>query len=126
MTSAVGWLWTLPTCPRQPLSGDRQNLWDAIDNPAGDAAIARRAEDARHRQAQEAAESEAQRPVCTGCGSKFTDGPVEGQCRRRLGPRGQPPHLCDDCKTRAFEAERQAEQAERERQEQERQEAEAA
>jgi hypothetical protein len=50
-------------------SGDRQNLWDAIDNLAGDAAIARRAEDARHRQAQEAAESEAQRPVCTGCGS---------------------------------------------------------
>ncbi|MFI7298917.1 hypothetical protein [Streptomyces sp. NPDC050121] len=53
-------------------SGDRQNLWDAIDNPAGDAAIARRAEDTRHRQAQ-AAESEARRPVCTGCGTKFTD-----------------------------------------------------
>ncbi|GAA3802102.1 hypothetical protein ACFS5L_40380 [Streptomyces phyllanthi] len=32
------------------------------------------------------------------------------------------PHLCDDCKSRALEAERQAEQAERERQEQERQE----
>ncbi|WP_405764371.1 hypothetical protein [Streptomyces sp. NBC_01538] len=36
------------------------------------------------------------------------------------------PHLCDDCKTRAVEAERQAEQAEHERQEQERQEAETA
>ncbi|MEU9632593.1 hypothetical protein AB0D89_38300 [Streptomyces luteogriseus] len=36
------------------------------------------------------------------------------------------PHLCDDRKARALEAERQAEQAERERQEQERQGAEAA
>ncbi|MEU0222122.1 hypothetical protein ABZ281_47110 [Streptomyces sp. NPDC006265] len=39
-----------------------------------------------------------------------------------MGPRGQPPHLCDDCKARALEAERQTEQAERERQEQEHQE----
>jgi hypothetical protein len=126
MTSAVGWLWTLPTCPRQPLSGDRQNLWDANDNPAGDAAIARRAEDARHRQAQEAAESEAQPPVCTGCGSKFTDDRWKAGVAVDWGRGDSLPHLCDDCRTRAFEAERQAEQAERERQEQERQEAEAA
>ncbi|GAA2931113.1 hypothetical protein GCM10011428_55730 [Streptomyces violaceus] len=36
------------------------------------------------------------------------------------------PHLCDDCRPRALEAERQAEQAERECQEQERQEAQEA
>jgi hypothetical protein len=36
------------------------------------------------------------------------------------------PHMCDDCKTRALQAERQAERAERERQEQEHQVAEAA
>lgn len=50
-------------------------------------------------------------------------------CRHRppcRGPAAPPPHLRDDYKTRAFEAERQAEQSERERQEQERQEAEAA
>ncbi|MFZ4191109.1 hypothetical protein [Streptomyces pseudogriseolus] len=41
---------------------DRQNLWDAIGNPRRDAALARRAEEARRRLAQEAAEREAYWP----------------------------------------------------------------
>ncbi|MFD9433126.1 hypothetical protein [Streptomyces sp. NPDC060002] len=52
---------------------DRQNLFDAIGNPRRDAALARRAEDGRRQVAQEAAEREAQRPVCGDCGTKFTD-----------------------------------------------------
>jgi hypothetical protein len=41
---------------------------------------------------------------------------------RSTGAGDSHPHLCDDCKARSLEAERQEEQAERERQEQERQE----
>ena len=95
-----------------------QNLWDAIGNPRRDAALARRAEDARRRLAQEAAEREAQRPVCADCGTKFTDDRWKASTTVDWG-RGSHPHLCDDCKTRVLEAERQAEQAEHERQEQE-------
>ncbi|WP_078492065.1 replication-relaxation family protein [Streptomyces yerevanensis] len=105
---------------------DDQNLWDAIGNPRRDAALARRAEDARRRQAQEAAEREARRPVCEDCGQKFTDDRWKASIRVDWGRGDSHPHLCDGCKARALEAERQEEQAERERQEQERQEAEAA
>ncbi|MGW7256772.1 hypothetical protein [Streptomyces sp. NPDC054834] len=108
---------------------DRQKLWDAIGNPRRDAALARRAGDARRRLAQEAAEREAQRPVCAACGTKFTeftDDRWKDSIAVDWGRGDSHPHLCDDCKTRALEAERQAEQAERERQEQERQETEAA
>ncbi|CAM5740359.1 hypothetical protein SALBM311S_02689 [Streptomyces alboniger] len=103
---------------------DRQNLFDAIGNPRRDAALARRAEDARRRQAQEAAEREAQRPVRSDCGQKFTDDRWNASTRVDWGRGDSHPHLCGDCKRRALEAERQAEQAERERQEQECQEAE--
>lgn len=104
----------------------RQNIWDAIGNPRRDAALARRTEDARRRQAEEAAEREAQRPVCGDCGQKFTDDRWKASTAVQWDRGDSHPHLCDDCKMRAFEAERQAEQAERERQEQERHEAEAA
>lgn len=104
----------------------RQNLWDAIGNPRRDAALTRRAEEERRRQAQEAAEREAQRPMCTDCGHKFTDDRWKASIAVDWGRGDSHPHLCDDCKMRALEAERKEEQAERDRQEQERQEAEAA
>ncbi|WP_306970207.1 hypothetical protein [Streptomyces afghaniensis] len=103
-------------------SEGRQNLFDAIGNPRRDAVLARRADAARRRQAQEAAEREAQRPVCGDCGTKFTDDRWSASTRVDWGRGDSHPHLCDDCKPRALEAERQAEQAERELQEQERQE----
>lgn len=103
-----------------------QNLWDAIGNPRRDAFLARRAEAGRRQVAQEAAEREAQRPMCGGCGTKFTDDRWKASTTVDWGRGDSHPHLCVDCKARALEAERQAEQAERERQEQERQEAEAA
>lgn len=105
---------------------DRQNLWEAIGNPRRDAALARRAEERRRRQAQEAAEREAQRPVCADCGQKFTDDRWKASIAVDWGRGDSHPHLCDDCKTRALQAERQAERAERERQEQEHQVAQAA
>ncbi|MFD8930890.1 hypothetical protein [Streptomyces mirabilis] len=103
-----------------------QNLWDAIGNPRRDAALTRRAEDARRRQEQEAAEREDQRPVCGDCGQKFTDDRWKASTTVDWGRADSHPHLCDDCKTRALEAERQAEQDKRDRQEPERQEAQAA
>ncbi|WP_328786101.1 replication-relaxation family protein (plasmid) [Streptomyces canus] len=105
-----------------------QNLWDAIGNPRRDAAFARRDEERRHRQAREAAEREAQRPVCADCGQKFTDDRWNASIAVDWGRRDSHPHLCDPCKARALDAERQAKQAEREHQEQEqeRQETEAA
>lgn len=104
---------------------DRQNLWDAIGNPRRDAALARRAEEGRRRQAQEAAEREAQRPVCGDCGQKFTDDRWKASIAVDWGHGDSHPHLCGDCKYQALEAEQKAAQAERERQEQERQEEEA-
>ncbi|MFF9810683.1 hypothetical protein ACF1G5_37275 [Streptomyces coeruleorubidus] len=101
----------------------RQNFWDAIGNPRRDVALARRAEEARLCLAQEAAEREAQRPVCGECGQKFADDRWQAGIAFDWGRGGGHPHLCDDCKARVLEAERPAEQAERERQEQERQEA---
>ncbi|WP_405914505.1 hypothetical protein [Streptomyces sp. NBC_00728] len=89
-----------------------------------DAALARRAEEARRRLAQKAAEREAQRPVCASCGTKFTDDRWKASTTVDWGRGDSHPHLCDDCKTGALEVERQAEQGERDRQEQERQEAE--
>ncbi|GGV91289.1 hypothetical protein [Streptomyces massasporeus] len=60
--------------------------------------------------------------MCADCGSKFTDDRWKASTRVDWGHGDSHPHLCDDCKTRALKADRQAEQAERERQEQERQE----
>ncbi|MFJ8692625.1 hypothetical protein [Streptomyces roseolilacinus] len=65
-----------------------QHLWEAIGNPHRKAADARAREEARVRQeeyrakaeraaqeqaAKKTAEREAHRPVCAGCGAKFTD-----------------------------------------------------
>ncbi|WP_221355414.1 replication-relaxation family protein [Streptomyces beigongshangae] len=104
----------------------RQNLWEAIGNPRKDAFLARRSEDARRRQAQEAAEREAQRPVCGDCGQKFTDDRWKASTAVEWDHGDSHPHLCDDCKYRALEAEQQARVDERECQEQEHQEQEAA
>jgi DNA-directed RNA polymerase subunit RPC12/RpoP len=57
--------------------------------------------------------------VCSDCGSKFTDDRWKASIAVDWGRGDSRPHLCDDCKARALEAERQAEQAERGRQEQE-------
>jgi hypothetical protein len=64
--------------------------------------------------------------VCGDCGSKFTDDRWQASTTLDWGRGDSHPHLCDDCKARALEAERKAGQAERERQEQERLETEAA
>jgi hypothetical protein len=105
---------------------DRQSLWDAIGNPRRDAALVRRDEEARRRLAQEIAEREAQRPACADCGSKFTDDRWKASIAVDWGCGDSHPHLCDDCKARALEVGRQAEQAERECQEREHQEEEVA
>ncbi|MEV5283530.1 hypothetical protein [Streptomyces sp. NPDC052811] len=79
---------------------DRQNLWEAIGNPRRDAALARRAEERRRRQAQEAAGREAQRPVCTDCGQKFTDDRWKASIAVDWGRRDSHPHVCHDCKAK--------------------------
>ncbi|MDX5562725.1 hypothetical protein PYK79_03590 [Streptomyces sp. ID05-04B] len=51
-----------------------RTLGEALDNPDGDRLYAVQWEQARQRQAErEAAQREAQRPVCARCGAKFTD-----------------------------------------------------
>ncbi|MEV7737823.1 hypothetical protein AB0O75_38115 [Streptomyces sp. NPDC088921] len=64
--------------------------------------------------------------MCADCGQKFTDDRWNASIAVDWGRRDSHPYLCDDCKTRALDAERHAAQGERERQEHERQEAEAA
>ncbi|MGW7824901.1 hypothetical protein ACWGLF_44360 [Streptomyces puniciscabiei] len=59
---------------------------------------------------QQRAEREARRPVCAGCGARFTDERWKAVEPAGWGtPRDTHPHLCDDCKRRAITAERQAE-----------------
>ncbi|MEJ8640233.1 zeta toxin family protein [Streptomyces sp. MS1.HAVA.3] len=93
---------------------------EAIGNPRRDAADAREQDEARVRQAEykaqvqraaqekaaaKAAEREARRPVCTGCGTKFTDERWEAtQATDWDTPRGSHPALCDACKQRAVAA----------------------
>ncbi|MDX2629781.1 replication-relaxation family protein [Streptomyces scabiei] len=103
-----------------------QPLREAIGNPRREVADARAREAARIREeefqaqarraaqeqaAKQAAEREARRPVCTGCGTKFTDErweAVQGQTKDWGAPKDSHPHLCDDCKQRAVAAERHA------------------
>ncbi|MFD5072123.1 hypothetical protein ACIOEZ_17120 [Streptomyces sp. NPDC087866] len=69
-------------------------------------------EELRRIAAEHRAEREARRPVCAGCGTRFTD--ERWKAIEPAGwdaPREIHPHLCDDCKQRAITAERQAEQA---------------
>ncbi|MFJ3513118.1 replication-relaxation family protein [Streptomyces luteogriseus] len=103
-----------------------QPLREAIGNPRREVADARAREAARIREeefqaqarraaqeqaAKQAAEREARRPVCTGCGAKFTDErweAAQGQAKDWGAPKDSHPHLCDDCKQRAVAAERHA------------------
>ncbi|MFE3995144.1 replication-relaxation family protein [Streptomyces goshikiensis] len=94
-----------------------QPLLEAIGNPRFEAAQAREAEEAKahaaayqeqvRRAAQEqaakqAAEREARRPVCTGCGTKFTDARWEAvQPKGWDATKDSHPQLCDSCKQTA-------------------------
>ncbi|MFE3907273.1 hypothetical protein ACFXPY_45425 [Streptomyces sp. NPDC059153] len=100
-----------------------QPLRDAIGNPRREAADARAREEAKVRQdeyraqvrraareqaAKKEAEREARRPVCTGCGARFTDERWEAAHATDWGaPKDTHPHLCDHCKQRAVAAEGQ-------------------
>jgi hypothetical protein len=107
----------------------KQTLLEAIGNPRREAADARQRaeyaarqwehqEELRRIAAQHRAEREASRPVCAGCGTRFTDERWEAiEPTGWDAPRDTHPHLCDDCKQRAITAERQAEQAGSEHQE---------
>ncbi|MEV5358590.1 replication-relaxation family protein [Streptomyces sp. NPDC052693] len=97
----------------------KQHLWEAIGNPRREAAEAREAEEAKARAAayqeqvrraaqeqaaKQAAEREARRPVCAGCGAKFTDERWKATARVGWGPSpAKRPTLCGDCDQR-FEA----------------------
>ncbi|MFH8295425.1 replication-relaxation family protein [Streptomyces sp. NPDC018059] len=99
-----------------------QTLLEAIGNPRREAYDARKQaeyearereyKEQLHRAAeQKRAEREARRPVCAGCGARFTD--ERWKAIEPAGwdaPRETHPHLCDDCKQRAITAERQAQQ----------------
>ncbi|MER6564532.1 hypothetical protein ABT300_43900, partial [Streptomyces sp. NPDC001027] len=54
--------------------------------------------------AKQAAEREARRRVCTGCGAEFTDerwGAVQGQAKGWDASKDSRPHVCDGCKRAA-------------------------
>lgn len=96
-----------------------QTLSEALDNPDGERLYAVQLREARRRQAgREAAHREAQRPVCTRCGTKFTDERWQ-EIRRSSWP-GEWDRQCGPCAQEAAEhveaervACRQAEEAER-------------
>ncbi|MFF4227403.1 replication-relaxation family protein [Streptomyces abikoensis] len=112
-----------------------QPLLEAIGNPRREAADAHDREAARLAQeeykaqvrraaeqqaAKKAAEREARRPVCAGCGVKFTDERWEVARATDWGtPKDTHPQLCDDCKHQAVLAARQ-DQVDNERREQDR------
>ncbi|WEH43952.1 replication-relaxation family protein [Streptomyces sp. AM 2-1-1] len=107
-----------------------QPLLEAIGNPRRDAADAREAEEAKARTAayqaqvrraaqeqaaKKAAEREAHRPVCTGCGTKFTDARWEAARATDWGtPTDSHPDLCDSCKHTAVAEAHDADQQEQE------------
>ncbi|MGV9761677.1 hypothetical protein ACWDUC_38565 [Streptomyces tricolor] len=94
-----------------------QTLLEAIGNPRREAADAREQEEAKARAAQyqaevqrvaqehdakQAAEREARRPVCTGCGTRFTDARWKAVQPTDWGAtKDSHPHLCDTCKQKA-------------------------
>ncbi|MDX3548302.1 hypothetical protein [Streptomyces europaeiscabiei] len=67
-----------------------QTLPEALDNPDGDRLYAVQWEEARRQ-----AEREAQRPVCTRCGNKFTDD--RWQLTRQSSWRSERDDLCGPC-----------------------------
>ncbi|MFI1377620.1 replication-relaxation family protein [Streptomyces longwoodensis] len=94
-----------------------QPLLEAIGNPRLEAANAREAEEAKARaaaykaelrraarehDAKKAAEREARRPVCSGCGARFTDARWEAVQPKDWGAtKDSHPHLCGTCKQEA-------------------------
>lgn len=92
-------------------------LREAIGNPRREVADTRAREEtaraqeehrakveraAQEQAAKQAAEREARRPVCTGCGAKFTDARWEQAQVTDWGiPKDPHPQLCDDCKQQA-------------------------
>ncbi|MCL7382226.1 replication-relaxation family protein [Streptomyces sp. 35G-GA-8] len=94
-----------------------QPLLEAIGNPRFEAAQAREAEEAKTRAAayqeqvrraaqeqaaKQAAEREARRPVCTGCGAKFTDARWDAVQPKVWGAtKDSHPQLCNSCKQKA-------------------------
>ncbi|MEL5960065.1 hypothetical protein AADR41_35820 [Streptomyces sp. CLV115] len=96
-----------------------QTLDEALGNPDGDRLYAVQWEQARRRKTErEAAEREAQRPVCTCCGARFTD--ERWQMVKRSSWPKEWDDLCRPCATEAADraevervARRQAEEAER-------------
>ncbi|MFJ6438596.1 hypothetical protein [Streptomyces sp. NPDC091416] len=96
-----------------------QSLREEIGNPRREAAEARSREETRahqethqakgrraaEKQAANKAAREARRPICTGCGAKFTDERWEAaQARNWGGLKDSHPDLCDDCKQKASAA----------------------
>ncbi|MFF9352740.1 replication-relaxation family protein [Streptomyces sp. NPDC014734] len=96
-----------------------QTLNEALGNPDGDRLYAVQREQVWRRKAErEAVEREAQRPVCTSCGSKFTDDRWQ-EIRQSSWP-GEWDRLCRPCAMEAADcaeadrvARRQAEEAKR-------------
>ncbi|MFC7965475.1 replication-relaxation family protein [Streptomyces cinereoruber] len=93
-----------------------QTLDEALDNPDGERLYRVQEEQSRRRQAErKAAEREAQRPVCTQCGTRFTD--ERWQVTTRSSWPGQWDGLCGPCEKEAVgraEAERVARREEEE------------
>ncbi|MGW2248451.1 replication-relaxation family protein [Streptomyces hirsutus] len=98
-----------------------QTLLEAIGNPRREAHDAREREykeQLRRAAEQKRAEREARRPVCAGCGIRFTDERWKATEPAGWGAlRETHPHLCDDCKQQAVTAERRAEHPQPEHQE---------
>jgi hypothetical protein len=79
-----------------------QTLGEALDNPDGDRLYAVQWKEARRRQEErEAAAREAQRPVCTRCGTKFTD--ERWQSIRQSNWHSEGDELCGPCLTEHHE-----------------------
>ncbi|MFD4860650.1 replication-relaxation family protein [Streptomyces atratus] len=73
-----------------------QTLREALDNPDGDRLYTvQRKEAHRRKEEREAAQREAQRPVCTRCGAKFTDD--RWQLIRQSSWHSEGDELCDPC-----------------------------
>ncbi|MFI5945528.1 replication-relaxation family protein [Streptomyces uncialis] len=73
-----------------------QTLSEALDNPDGERLYRLEEEQSRRRQAEaKAAEREARRPVCTSCGTKFTD--ERWQAVRQFSWRRETDGLCGPC-----------------------------
>ncbi|WP_144387188.1 hypothetical protein [Streptomyces sp. SAJ15] len=94
-----------------------QSLLEAIGNPRREAADIREEEETKARAAEyqaqvrraaqeqaakQAAEREARRPVCNGCGARFTDARWQAVQPKDWGAtKDSHPNLCDTCKQKA-------------------------